>query len=261
MPARKNTTKTTTKTTTKSKNISSVKKTQSAKKTSTKTTTVKSSRSPKNTKTKKELATKAKEKAHIAKTIPGAPKTAKCPTKTSTSQTTKSKSISKQKTVKKTIPKIDEETLNKLCAECMRWQRDMDPSRFNKSTGAQYHTAPVVINPKDDFFPFDLPLEAITFLFRISDEGWIGEPEQMVIENPVLIEKEPRKGAKNGPIFILTETTALCTVAYKENYYWTCNVLAKHQVLRMKFIPEKKRSDGKKRNIVVYATFLPAANN
>ena len=79
----------------------------------------------------------------------------------------------------------------------------------------------------------------------------------MVVDNPVLIEKEPRKGAKNGPVFVLGDQLALCTIAYKENYYWTANVLSKHQVLRMKFVPEKKRDDGKKRHIVVYATFLP----
>lgn len=139
----------------------------------------------------------------------------------------------------------------------MEWQRKMDPSRFNKSRGAQYHTAPTVVMPSDMGYPDDMPANSVTFLFRISDEGWIGEPEKMVVDNPVLIEKEPRKGAKNGPVFVLGDQLALCTIAYKENYYWTANVLSKHQVLRMKFVPEKKRDDGKKRHIVVYATFLP----
>lgn len=139
----------------------------------------------------------------------------------------------------------------------MSWQRKMDPSNFNKSRGAQYHTAPTVVMPGDMGYPEDLPEDAVTFLFRISDEGWIGEPEKMVVDNPLVIEKEPRKGAKNGPVFILSETAAICTVAYKENYYWSANMLSKHQVLRIKFVPEKKRTDGKKRNIVVYATFMP----
>lgn len=137
------------------------------------------------------------------------------------------------------------------------WQRKMDPSNFNKSRGAQYHTAPTVVMPKDMEYPSDLPEESVTFLFRITDEGWLGEPEKMTVDNPIVIEKEPRKGAKNGPVFVLGEQSALCTIAYNENYYWTANVLSKHQVLRMKFVPEKKRMDGKKRNIVVYATFLP----
>lgn len=139
----------------------------------------------------------------------------------------------------------------------MEWQRKMDPTNFNKSRGAQYHTAPTVVMPRDMGYPDDLSEDAVTFLFRISDEGWIGEPEKMEIDNPLVIEKEPAKGAKNGPVFILSETAAICTVAYKENYYWSANVLSKHQVLRIKFVPEKKRTDGKKRNIVVYATFMP----
>lgn len=137
------------------------------------------------------------------------------------------------------------------------WQRKMDPSNFNKTRGAQYHTAPMVVMPGDMGYPDDLPEEAVTFMFRISDEGWFAEPEKMTIENPLVIEKDPNKGAKNGPVFILGDALAICSVAYKENYYWAANVLSKHQVLRITFSPEKKRDDGKKRNVIVYATFLP----
>lgn len=169
----------------------------------------------------------------------------------------KSKKNAKKAQTKSVVVALDDERLKELCDECVRWQRKMDPSNFNKSRGAQYHTAPTVLTPNDIGFPDDLPLEAITFLFRISDEGWIGTPEKMTVENPLVVEKEPRRGAKNGPVFILSETAALCTVAYKDNYYWSANVLSKHQVLRITFVPEKARIDGKKRNIVVYATFLP----
>lgn len=139
----------------------------------------------------------------------------------------------------------------------LEWQRKMDPTNFNKSRGAQYHTAPQVVMPGTDGYPDDLPEDSVTFLFRIKEDSWLGEPERTVIDNPLLIEKEPREGAKNGPVFVLGDAAAVAAIACNENYYWTANVLAKHQALRITFLPDKKRTDGKKRGITVYATFMP----
>lgn len=143
-------------------------------------------------------------------------------------------------------------------AELMEWQRSFDPLNFNKARGAQYHTAPTVVMPDAPGYPEGVPENSITILFRISEECWLGEPVKTIVENPILIEKEPAKGAKHGPVFILGDASAIAAVPCKENYYWSAQVLTQHQVVRMSFSPDKKRKDGKKRNIVVYATFVPA---
>lgn len=141
----------------------------------------------------------------------------------------------------------------------LEWQRKMDPSNFNKARGAHFHTAPIVLRPSDAEYPSDLPDDSITLLFRISDEGWLaGEPSRLVVNDPIVIEKEPRKGAKNGPVFILGADSAICSIACNDNYYWAANVLSKHRVLRVKFVPERKHDDGKRRSIAVFATFIPS---
>lgn len=140
----------------------------------------------------------------------------------------------------------------------MEWQARMEPTRFNKSRGAQYHTAPTVLPHDAPECPDGTPDEAIAFLFFIDSESWIGEPVKTEVAHPVFQEGKPQsKTAKNGPVFVLGEETALCAIPVKENYYWAANVLSKQKVLYVSFSPNKKRTDGKPRKIKVLATFVP----
>ena len=140
----------------------------------------------------------------------------------------------------------------------LEWQRRLDPARFNKKRGAQYHTAPVVLPHDAVELPDELPDEALGLLFYIDAECWLGAPEKTEVQHPVFHEGTPRtKTAKNGPVFVLSDTAALCAIPVKENYYWAANTLAQHEVLWVSFSPGKNRTDGKPRKIRVVAAFLP----
>ena len=142
--------------------------------------------------------------------------------------------------------------------ELLEWQRSLDPMRFNKATGAQYHTAPAVIFPDSADYPDDAPVGSVTILFHIDEESWIGEPERLDIDEPLIVEKPPAtKRAKNGPIIVMGSERAYTAIPVKENYYWSANVLSKHHTTHITFKPGKKRTDGKHRKIVVIATFIP----
>lgn len=124
----------------------------------------------------------------------------------------------------------------------MEWQANMDPSRFNKSRGAQYHTAPTVVMPDAVEFPSDLPDGTVTFLYYIDSSCWLSKLEgKLVLEEPMFIEKPPRKGAKHGPVLVLTAAEALAAIPVNENYYWAAQVVTdpKYRVLRAVFTPGK----------------------
>ena len=124
----------------------------------------------------------------------------------------------------------------------MEWQAKMDPSRFNKSRGAQYHTAPTVVLPGAPEFPDDLPDGTVTFLYYVDSSCWLAKlEEKVVLENPMFIEKPPRKGAKHGPVLILTASEALAAIPVNENYYYAAQVVSQpgFQVLRATFSPGK----------------------
>lgn len=141
----------------------------------------------------------------------------------------------------------------------LEWQREMDPTNFNKSTGAQYHTAPSIIMPDSSDYPQDLPEGTVTMMFWINESSWLQETMKKIeIENPIIIEKPPQsKRAKHGPIIIMDDKQAYTAIPVKENYYWAAWMLTRNTPLRILFRPEKPKEIGQSRNICIIASFLP----
>lgn len=149
------------------------------------------------------------------------------------------------------MPKIDRRALE--------WQRRLDPSNFNKKTGAQYHTAPAVIMSDSPDRPKDAPEDSVTVMFFIDGECWINEPVRIDVDDPLFVERPPKqKKSKHGPILVLSATAALCAIPVSQNYYWTAQVMCSQKVWRASFVPDKAASKkGKKPRIKVVVTFIP----
>ena len=147
--------------------------------------------------------------------------------------------------------------VNKVALE---WQRRLDPSNFNKKTGAQYHTAPSVIMGSSPDVPQDAPEGSVTVMFFIDGECWIsGNLEREVVDRPMFIEKPPKtKRAKHGPILVLSETQALCAIPVSQNYYWTAQVMCSQDVFRAVFVPDRASAKkGRAPKVKVVVTFVP----
>ena len=144
-------------------------------------------------------------------------------------------------------------------AVALEWQRRLDPSNFNKKTGAQFHTAPSVIMGNSPDIPADAPEGSVTVMFFIDGECWLGGPDKVVVDHPLFIEKPPKsKRAKHGPIIVLSETSALCAIPVSQNYYWTAQVMCSQETFRAVFVPDKtsiKKAKAPKVKVVV--TFVP----
>jgi len=147
-------------------------------------------------------------------------------------------------------------SINRLALE---WQRRLDPSNFNKKTGAQFHTAPTVIMGSSPDIPSDAPENSVTVLFFIDGECWLMPPEKIVVDRPLFAEKPPRsKRAKHGPIIVLSETNALCAIPVSQNYYWTAQVMCSQDVFRATFVPDKvSTKETKAPKVKVIVTFVP----
>ena len=141
--------------------------------------------------------------------------------------------------------------------QLLDWQRKLDPSNFNKTRGAQYHTAPSVVFPDSPDYPKAAPDDSVTIMFQVNAENWLCTEDKIVVDSPLFIEKPPKtKSAKHGPIMVLTTDTALGAVVYNDNYYWAAWTLTQHPVWRAAFTRTKPNSKGKVK-ILVTATFLP----
>lgn len=142
----------------------------------------------------------------------------------------------------------------------LEWQRRLDPSNFNKKTGAQYHTAPSVIMGNSPDIPDDAPDGSVTVMFFIDGSCWIsGGSERVVVDHPMFMEKPPKsKKAKHGPVIVLSETSALCVIPVSQNYYWTAQVMCSQEVFRAVFVPDKASAKkGKDPQVKVVVTFVP----
>lgn len=146
--------------------------------------------------------------------------------------------------------------INKVALE---WQRRLDPANFNKKTGAQYHTAPSVIMGDSPDIPKDAPEGSVTVMFFIDGECWLTTPERTVVDNPLFMEGKPKtKRAKHGPVFVLSETQALCAIPVSQNYYWTAQVMCSQEVFRAVFIPDKTSTkQAKVPKVKAVVTFVP----
>lgn len=142
----------------------------------------------------------------------------------------------------------------------LEWQRKLDPSNFNKKTGAQYHTAPSVIMGDSPDIPADAPEGAVTVMFFIDGDCWIsGGSERVVVDHPLFIERPPKtKKAKHGPVLVLSDTSAICAIPVSQNYYWTAQVMCSQDVFRATFVPDRvSTKKGKSPKVKVVVTFVP----
>lgn len=140
------------------------------------------------------------------------------------------------------------------------WRDKFRPENFNQKRGAHYHTAPTVVSTNDVTYPERLSKKkgTVTVIFRINAEDFLSEPEKLFTKKAEFVEGKPAtKTAKNGPIFVLTDDVALAIIPQKENFYWTAKVLSTHKIIAMKISPDKKRTDGKRREVVFTVTFVP----
>lgn len=147
--------------------------------------------------------------------------------------------------------------ISKIDHALLEWQRMLDPSKFNKKTGAQFHTAPSVVFPDSADYPEDAIDGSVTILFHISNECWLSDPQKLSLESPIIVEKPPAKRAKNGPVLVLDAATAYIAIPVKENYYWAAWTLTTHETKSISFRPGKPKPDGSLGKTVVVATFLP----
>lgn len=141
----------------------------------------------------------------------------------------------------------------------LEWQRRLDPSRFNKKTGAKFHTAPSVVFPGAPDYPDDAPAGSVTILFYVDGEGWLCDPRRMTIDDPIVVEKAPRtKGTKNGSVIFMTPTQAILIVGPTQNYYWSAKILAENTPWRISLAPGRGSTDKKRPKVKVTATFIPS---
>jgi len=140
----------------------------------------------------------------------------------------------------------------------LKWQRALDPSHFNKATGAQYHTAPTVIPHDSPDYPKRMPKSSICLQFFIDEASWIVTPQHISIKKPVFLEGKPKtKSAKHGAVFIMDKNTAYCAIPVKENYYWSAQVLSEHEVVYAVLSPGKRTDTGKSAKTRIIAVFKP----
>ena len=140
------------------------------------------------------------------------------------------------------------------------WRDKLKPENFNQKRGAHYHTAPTVVSTDEIDYPERLSKKkgTVTVIFRINAEDFFSEPEKMFVKKVEFVEGKPAtKDAKNGPIFVLTKDVAIAVIPQKENFYWTAKVLSTHKIVAMKISPDKKRTDGKRREVSFTVTFVP----
>lgn len=140
----------------------------------------------------------------------------------------------------------------------IEWTRRLDPSRFNKAQGAQYHTAPSIVLPGTPDYPADVPSNSVTIMFYLSGTCWIGiDKSRMTVKSPIFVEKPPKtKRAKHGSIVMMDATTAFLIVPTKENYYWACQQMVGREVVQAVLKPGKVNKDGKFK-IMCIVTFMP----
>lgn len=140
------------------------------------------------------------------------------------------------------------------------WQRKFDPSNFNKATGAQYRVAPTVILPGATEYP-EHPIEnSVTILFYIDSSCWVVPlQEKIEIDNPIFVEKEPQKRAKNGPVILMDETNVYAAIPVNEGAYWSAQVMTRDEFepLHASFVPGKVNQSTGKSKIKCIVTFLP----
>ena len=140
----------------------------------------------------------------------------------------------------------------------IEWTRRLDPARFNKTQGAQYHTAPSIVLPGTPDYPLGVPENSVTIMFHLSGDCWIGiNRDKVTIKSPIFVEKPPKtKSAKHGPIIVMDVASAFLIVPTKENYYWACQQMVGREVIQAVLKPGKKRLDGKF-SILCTVTFMP----
>lgn len=142
-------------------------------------------------------------------------------------------------------------------------QRMLSPDNFNKAGGAKYHTAPSVVFPGAPDYPDDAPDGSVTIMFRITYDMMLSGCGRTVVKNPLVADKQAKKGRKSAPIVVMSDTAVICVIPVSANYYWSAHVLADHQVMRMEFRPDKpttgtpRDKDATKRGVTVIATFMP----
>ena len=140
----------------------------------------------------------------------------------------------------------------------IEWTRRLDPARFNKAQGAQYHTAPSIVLPDTPDYPKNVPSNSVTIMFTLSGTCWIGiDKERTTVKGPIFVEKPPKtKRAKHGPVVVMDEASAYLIVPTNENYYWACQQMVNRDVIQAVLKPGKERDDGKF-SILCIVTFMP----
>lgn len=140
----------------------------------------------------------------------------------------------------------------------IEWTRRLDPARFNKAQGAQYHTAPSIVLPGTPDYPDDVPSNSVTIMFTLSGTCWIGiDRKKITVKTPTFLEKPPKtKRAKHGSVVVMDATSAYLIVPTNENYYWACQQMVGREVIKAVLKPGKERDDGKF-SIVCTVTFMP----
>lgn len=145
----------------------------------------------------------------------------------------------------------------------LAWQRMLSPDNFNKAGGAKYHTAPSVVFPGAPDYPDDAPDGSVTIMFRITYDMMLSGCGRTVVNDPLVAEKQAKRGRKSAPIVVMSDTAVICVIPVSANYYWSAHVLADHQVTRMEFRLDKPTTgtpsdkDANKRGVTVIATFMP----
>lgn len=145
----------------------------------------------------------------------------------------------------------------------LKWQRMLSPDNFNKTGGAKYHTAPSVVFPGAPDYPSDVPDDSVTIMFRITYDMMLTDCGHVVVRDPLVAEKQTKRGRKSAPIVVMSDTAVLCVIPVSANYYWSAHVLAEHRVVRMELRPDKattsdpRKRDATKRGVTVIATFMP----
>lgn len=146
------------------------------------------------------------------------------------------------------------------------WQRMLSPDNFNKAGGAKYHTAPSVVFPGAPDYPDDAPDGSVTIMFRITYDMMLSDCGKIVVKNPLVAEKQAKRGRKNAPIVIMSDAAVICVIPVSANYYWSAHILSEHQVTRIEFRPDKhkqndpSKGDAAKRGVTIIATFVPNAD-
>lgn len=143
--------------------------------------------------------------------------------------------------------------------EAIAWQRRLDPSHFQKATGAKFKTAPTVLMPdSSDCFP-DAPDNAVHILFFIDGETWVGDREKVTSDSIEWnLEEGATKAAKFPPISVWEGPMPRMIVRHKESFYFGAYVAATHEVFRTELRPSTKKNDkGKWGQTTCVVAFIP----